>query len=217
MTEEERRFEEYLKDRTEEEIRAKIVSLKREMTRLKNNLENPYHKPPVKKRETMARIRSIRLFLERAKKALIRAGGEYVPTDAEAKAADFDANVVFINRITFEIDRFYVQDTVTVDLSGTELVWDYKPMYGALKPGDFHTRKPIGKDELLKKIQNLWMGEWKRHYDTKRLDYYVCDGIQWRIDIEYNNGHKPVSFSGSNSYPYNFNSFVRLIKSAMTF
>ena len=87
MTEEERRFEEYLKDRTEEEIRAKIVSLKREMTRLKNNLENPYHKPPVKKRETMARIRSIRLFLERAKKALIRAGGRICSNRCRGKGS----------------------------------------------------------------------------------------------------------------------------------
>ena len=75
----------------------------------------------------------------------------------------------------------------------------------------------MGKDEFLRKIQNLRMGEWRRYYDTRRFHYFVCDGTQWGIDIEYNNGHKPVSFSGSNSYPYNFNSFVRLIKSAMTF
>lgn len=31
-----------------------------------------------------------------------------------------------------------------------------------------------------------------------------CDGTQWELVFEYNNGHKPVRFDGDNSYPYNF-------------
>ena len=29
-------------------------------------------------------------------------------------------------------------------------------------------------------------------------------GFQRSVEIEYCNGHKPVSFGGSNAYPYNF-------------
>lgn len=32
----------------------------------------------------------------------------------------------------------------------------------------------------------------------------MCDGTQWELEFEYNNGHKPVRFDGDNAYPYNF-------------
>ena len=38
----------------------------------------------------------------------------------------------------------------------------------------------------------------------------VCDGTQWDLEIEFNNGHKPVKYNGDNSYPYNFDKFTML-------
>ena len=38
----------------------------------------------------------------------------------------------------------------------------------------------------------------------------VCDGTQWELEFEYNNGHKPVRFNGDNSYPYNFDKLKML-------
>jgi len=37
-----------------------------------------------------------------------------------------------------------------------------------------------------------------------RFGHTVCDGTQWELEFEYNNGDKPVRFDGDNSYPYNF-------------
>jgi hypothetical protein len=36
--------------------------------------------------------------------------------------------------------------------------------------------------------------------DIQRFGYTVCDGTQWELEFEYNNGHKPVRFDGDNSH-----------------
>lgn len=38
----------------------------------------------------------------------------------------------------------------------------------------------------------------------------MCDGTQWELEFEYNNGQRPVRFNGDNSYPYNFDKFQML-------
>lgn len=38
----------------------------------------------------------------------------------------------------------------------------------------------------------------------------MCDGTQWELESEYNNGHKHVRFDGDNSCPYNFDKFKML-------
>ena len=35
----------------------------------------------------------------------------------------------------------------------------------------------------------------------------MCDGTQWELEFEYNNGQRPVRFNGDNSYSYNFDKF----------
>ena len=68
------------------------------------------------------------------------------------------------------------------------------------------------KDTLIDALKDLHMGKWHRRYSTKRFGYMVCDGTQWELEFEYNNGHKPVRFDGDNSYPYNFNRFKMLFE-----
>ena len=78
-------------------------------------------------------------------------------------------------------------------------------------------KNPIGfshgsfrKDSFLAALKTLHIGEWRRRYSTERFGYEVCDGTQWELEFEYNNGHKPVRFNGDNSYPYNFGKFKKL-------
>ncbi|MGY3716835.1 hypothetical protein ACWE42_15070 [Sutcliffiella cohnii] len=66
------------------------------------------------------------------------------------------------------------------------------------------------KETFITSLKDLHIGEWRRRYSTKRFGYVVCDGTQWELEFEYNNGHKPVRFSGDNSYPYNFDKFKLL-------
>ena len=66
------------------------------------------------------------------------------------------------------------------------------------------------KDTLIAELKDLYMGEWHRRYSTKCYGYTVGDSTQWELEFEYDNGHRPVRFSGDNSYLYNFDKFLML-------
>ena len=56
------------------------------------------------------------------------------------------------------------------------------------------------------------IGEWLSEYSTERFGYVVFDGTQWDLEIEYNNHQKPITIYGSNAYPYNFESLLKLLR-----
>lgn len=70
---------------------------------------------------------------------------------------------------------------------------------------------PLDKEEFLTKLRELNIGEWRRNYDTQRFGLFVCDGVQWRMCIEFNDGIRAVSFSGDNACPYNFDKLLELL------
>jgi len=75
---------------------------------------------------------------------------------------------------------------------------------------DEYNEEPFTKDTFIDALKDLYIGEWRRRYSTERFGYVVCDGTQWELEFEYNNGHRPVRFNGDNSYPYNFDKFQML-------
>lgn len=58
---------------------------------------------------------------------------------------------------------------------------------------------------LKRKYQNL--GSLKKVSQIFDYSEVVCDGIQWDLEFEYNNNHKPVRFNHDNTCPYNFGKF----------
>ena len=68
----------------------------------------------------------------------------------------------------------------------------------------------MSRDDFLDSLRELYIGEWRANYRTERFGYVVLDGTQWSLHIEYNNGIKPISYYGSNSYPYNFDKLKAL-------
>ena len=83
-----------------------------------------------------------------------------------------------------------------------------------LKPsniGDFEIDE-MDKDYLLEALKDLHIGEWRRHYNTRRFGYMVCDGTQWHLEIYFSNGYKPVKIYGDNAYPYNFDRLLELFE-----
>lgn len=76
---------------------------------------------------------------------------------------------------------------------------------------DIDNEEPYTRDAFIATLMDLHIGEWCRRYSTQRFGYKVCDGTQWELEFEYNNGHKPVKTYGDNSYPYNFNKFQILL------
>jgi len=206
-------YEEYLKGKTKEQIMTAIRGLKQEIGRLKNIMESPnYGLEPIIHPSEDTRIYWTREYLERAKLAYSEAGGNYKLSIAEKNAADFDDNLDSINKITFSIGGFfggyrsYIVD-LTDGLKACTKSWEKEE---PLLLFDDDNEEPFTKDTFIAALKNLYIGEWHRHYSTKRFGYLVCDGTQWELEFEYNNGNKPVRFDGDNSYPYNFDKFQNL-------
>lgn len=207
-------YEEYLKGKTAEQIMTVIRGLKKEMGYLKNTMEHPsYGKQPIMSPSESTRLWCTRLYLERAKEALAEAGGTYVPSQAELKAADFEDNIPAISNLVFSIDGFFGgYETRTYTLGADYLQMDVgHPLI--LKPTNFYIEKdyPCGKDEFIEGFRELRIGEWRRHYDLRRFGCMVLDEAQWEFKIYFSNGHKPVKISGDNAYPYNFDQFQELL------
>jgi len=207
-------YEERLKGKTAEQIMTVIRGLKKEMGHLKNTMEHPdYGEQPIMHPSESTRLWCTRLYLERAKEALAEAGGTYVPSQAELKAADFEDNIQAISSLVFSIGGFFGgYETRTYMLGADYLQMDVDHSL-ILKPTNFYIEKdyPCGKDEFIEGLRELHIGEWRKHYDLRRFGCMVLDGTQWELEIYYSNGHKPVKISGDNAYPYNFDRFQELL------
>lgn len=206
-------YEEYLKEKNPTELLTAIRGLKNEIGHLKNIMEHPDYPDEIKMCPSEStRLWCTRLYLERAKQALAEMGGIYVPSKAELKAVEFDDNISFIRQFIFSIGGYFDgYETHTITLTDENLLHDVEHSI-MLKPSNFKIppNYPCGKDEFLEEIRELHMGEWRKNYNPERFGYTVLDGTQWEIKIEYNNGHRPVKFSGSNAYPYNFEKLEEL-------
>ena len=206
-------YEENLKGKTREQIMTAIRGLKQEIGRLKNIMESPeYGIKEIVHPSEDTRLHCTREYLERARQAYAEAGGTYTLSKSEQKAADFDANIDAICKITFSIGGFfggyrsYVVE-LTDGLKAYTKIWEGEEQ---LSLWDVYNEEPFRKDTFIDVLKDLHIGEWRRRYSTERFGYTVCDGTQWELEFEYNNGYKPVRFNGDNSYPYNFDKFQML-------
>lgn len=205
-------YEEYLKGKTKEQIMTAIRGLKQEIGRLKNTMESPdYGQEEIVHPSEDTRLHWTREYLERAKQAYAEVGGTYTLSKSEEKAADFDSNMDFISKIIFSIGGYFGgYRSYVIELSDglrayTKLWEDEEPLV-LLDEDD----EPFTKETFIATLADLHIGEWRRRYSTLRFGYTVCDGTQWELEFEYDNGHKTVKFDGDNSYPYNFDKFQML-------
>jgi len=207
-------YEEYLKGKTAEQIMTAIRGLKQEIGHLKNTMEHPeYGREPIMHPSEDVRLWCTRMYLERAKQALVEAGGIYTPSKAEMQVAEFEKSIPSICKVIFTIGGFFSgHETHTITLDDKHLHMDVEHSY-IPKPSNFFIEAdyPLEKNEFLEGIRGLYISEWRRTYDTRRFGYEVLDGTQWELKIFFSDGHKPVVKYGSNSYPYNFSKFLELL------
>ena len=201
-------YEFHIKGKTAAQIMTVIRGLKKEIGHLKNTIEHPDYTPTICPDESV-RLWCNRLYLERAKEALVEAGGTYTPSQAELKVAAFDESIPAITKLVFSIGGFFGGHEIrTITIDGNSVNMTIGKHF--LPDEDIEVPEEIWsmtKDEFVEELHDLHIGEWRRHYSTKRFGYFVCDGTQWELTIEFSNGHKPFTVSGDNAYPYNFDRF----------
>lgn len=203
-----------LKGKNAEQIMSAIRGLKNEIGHLKNIMEHPdYGSELIACPSESTRLRCTREYLERAKVALLEAGGEYKPSQAELKAKEFDNNLSAIGKIVFTIGGFfggYEMRTISFDDEKLQVSVQHSL---SIEPEvtSVALLLPYTKGEFLDELNSLHIGEWRSSYSLKRFGYEVLDGTQWELEILYKNGAKPFKSYGDNAYPYNFDEFKELL------
>lgn len=200
-------YELHLKGMSEKEILSVIRGLKNQIGHLKNTMEHPeYGREPLVHPTEAVRIWCTRLYLERAKQALFEMGASYAPSQAEVNSKQFQENIDYISRVRLEYGGYFGgYEVYTITVGKDHIHFDLEhSLYE--KPTNLPdaTDYPMSKDEFLNGLRELYIGEWRHNYRTERFGYVVLDGTQRSLQIEYSNGAKPLSYYGSNSYPYNF-------------
>lgn len=207
-------YEMNLKGKNAEQIMSAIRGLKNEIGHLKNVMEHPdYGSELIACPSESTRLRCTREYLERAKVALLEAGGEYKPSQAELKAIEFDNNLSAIGKIVFTIGSFFGGcETRTISFENEELQVNVQyALPVAPKETPIDLLLPYNKAEFLNELSCLHIGEWRSKYNLRRFGYEVLDGTQWELEIHYKNGIKPFKIYGDNAYPYNFDEFKELL------
>ena len=204
-------YQEHLKGKSPQEIMTIIRGLKRSIGQLKREMEHPDYS----KRKRLitpgdgAYIHCFREYLDRAKQAYVEAGGEYTPSAAERKAAEFEENLPYIERMEFSIGGFfngYERRVYTVEGDWVHCAIEYTSAFNPEEPEDWT------KEEFLEALRHLHLGEWRKKYDTKRYGITVVDGTQWDLAIYYTNGRRAIQISGDNAYPFNFSRLLEIFE-----
>lgn len=210
-------YETELKGKTVEQVMSAIRSLKRSIGALKNSLEAPdadeYERSVLDEKTQIAFFRE---YLECAKQEYARLGGEYRPSKAEQVAIEFDRRICEISRVSLLIGGLFAGTEImeaniadgrvtvrsSLHLSGT----DFKDDLSA-------PERQIPREEFLVRLVGLHLGEWRSNYSTSRFGYREIDGTRWELTVQYaGNPRDRVTFHGDNSFPYNFDELLCLLR-----
>jgi len=205
-------YREELEGKSADEILKTIRGLKQEIGRLKNIAEHPDYQCHYMPSEA-TRISCTRMYLARAKEALIEVGGTYTPSQSEIKAMEFANNIPYIEKIVFDIGGFfdgYTKTTITINEKIHKYV-EHSLAFQPAPPPNYDGNYAMSREEFFDELSELHIEEWRKDYNLRRFGYAVCDGEQWSLELYFSNGHKPVKIYGDNAYPYNFNRFQDLI------
>ena len=202
-------YEIALRGKSQTEILEEINALQEEISRLKQVLEQSNEKTEVLIMPSpLTRLKCNREYLERAKRALEEAGGQYKPTEEELHDQSFNMALASMHRFVLEIGGFFSGCTkyiYTIDEENVVVDVDHS-FYP--KPSNLSAYEPFTRKEFVRGIADLHIGEWKQSYDNP----CVLDGTQWSVRIEYEDGKDPVEIDGSNAYPYNFQELLEFLE-----
>lgn len=198
-------FYDEVKDKSVEEIKTEIRRLKRSITKLKDEIENPASEPDMVCPSKSTVIYWSREYLEMAKKALADAGGEYKETKEEKRARAFLERLPQLRRLELEIGGFYGGwEKYAIEVDGDTLKRDTVMVLSELDDPEVETRK-----ELLEYVRDMHLEEWRKDYNPGRYGIQILDGTQWSLKLTYDD-RKTREYAGDNVYPWNYGELCRL-------
>ncbi len=189
--------------KTPDEIYEKIKHLKNEIKNLKRKMEHPDYVCTTRPSD-VTKLWCKRLYLKRAKRALLDLGVAYTPTEVEIRAMKFDAEIDNISKVTLKVTYSPQQWCEnTADISKDQLLFSMKNQSTPV-PQLFDYDIPLTKSEFLHEFRALCVGDWRRTYNGKRYSVSFPENTVWRLKIEYKNGTEAYVCRGNNAFPYNF-------------
>ncbi len=221
MTDPQTYYEESLQGQNTEVILNETRKLKKDLERLRNKMEDPWfiietHTGP----DAATELANARACLELAKQAMEEAGGIYLPSSEEIEADDFQNNVANISAMTLKVGAsatniekrtiFFDEDSVRMEVENP------------LNPNEptltIELDESVSKEDVLHMVQDLYLGEWKDHYEHHEYGSMVMlNGTEWYLEIRYGDGSATVKKSGCNAYPYNFDDLGQLFGIEFTY
>lgn len=179
-------YEFNLKGKTADQIMTRIRSLGREIARLKRVLEHPNYVCKRKPSE-LTQLSCTQQYLERAKRALIDAGGIYIPTKTEEKIAAFNERLANISKVTFAFGGYLIGcETKGVIVTQNSLRLWTERFRTILKTPEVEYSCDV--QSFVDDLRGLNLGEWRKWYDTERYGIAVLDGTHWELCLSFNDG-----------------------------
>lgn len=197
-----------LKGKTADEILTELNGLRQEISELKAALRSQDLTEPDIKPSWDVRLAMALDYFDMAKKALLEAGGEYVPTEDERRALDFNARLDGLTVLEFTVSRhFLVAKTLSADFSGgktsAKIICETNPLYGN------DSRKKVGeieRERLIAGLKSIHMGDWDSAYNLPG----ILDGEDWSVTLRFSGGSEEC-FRGSNAWPFSFTRFCGIM------
>lgn len=194
-----------LQGKTADKVLKKIRGLQREISYIKNINENGAC--DIICPSPQVQVDVLRDYVEAAKKYYVSLGGEYEPSVLEKKAAVFDSNIEHISSIVVTYGGYFDgAERRTLTRDGDRIIVERLSSRKEEPKSPFY--EGMGWKDLMEELSNVHMGEWKSKYDNPN----VLDGIQWSVDIKFDNGIKAKHYWGSNKFPYNFDRFLEIME-----
>ena len=195
---------------TPETLLKEIRSLKRQISHMKGVMEH-VDEQCMNHPDYYSIILYLRKKLEQTKVRLTELGGTYTPTRQEQKNENVNAALPYIAKAVFtigrELDGFEVR-TIAIDgdtlRQEAEHTLGKAPTYRYL-PDD---EDQVTKEDIIESFEGMYLGEWKRKYEPAVNSCEICDGTEWRLEIYFSNGQKPLKFRGMDTYPCNFKTLL---------
>lgn len=216
---------EVLEGKSEKELKIYSIELRLEMNRLKYEIEwhngGNFRNP---ERSKLTKINKYRLYLRDTYKVIEKTGGIIKPPKVDIMASEFQQNIPYIKKINYSIGGYFggfdiyevtfENEEVQVKKENPDEILLHVYDYSIIEDYENNKSEKMGKNEFLKTIKRLRMGEWRSSYLSEDYGNMIIDGASWGVEVHYSNEKNNFESYGGNAYPYNFYEFNRLIEKA---